>query len=123
MKTQFRFSYVICNLCNRKVKPFDLPERLPKTIILRCSNCNSNKDINAVWRTERFKFTEKGISKETIMIYLRREERLEEERALEEERETARMAGDLVVGDPEPDWTPIRDKHGILIEVDGEYEN
>ena len=73
------FSLVICKLCGHKVKELNLPKTLPKKIILRCSKCNSNKNIVGVWRGNKFKFTEKGVSKEEIMIAIDDQRDLDEE--------------------------------------------
>ena len=78
------FSLVICKLCGHKVKELNLPKTLPKKIILRCSKCNSNKNIVGVWRGNKFKFTEKGVSKEEIMIAI------DDQRDLDEENELLR---------------------------------
>jgi len=67
MSSQFSFSLVICKLCGHKVKPLNLPEKLPEKIILRCGKCNSSKNIVGVWRGHRFLFTEEGISKKSVM--------------------------------------------------------
>lgn len=78
------FSLVICKLCGHKVKELKLPKILPKKIILRCSKCNSNKNIVGVWRGNKFNFTEKGVSKEEIMIAI------DDQRDLDEENELLR---------------------------------
>ena len=67
MSNSLSFSLVICKLCGHKVKKLDLPKILPKKIILRCTKCNSSKNIIGVWRGNKFSFTEKGVSKKVIM--------------------------------------------------------
>jgi len=85
-RTLLSFSLVICKLCGHKVKELNLPKILPKKIILRCSKCNSNKNIVGIWRGNKFKFTDKGISKEEIMIAIDDQRDLDEENDLLREK-------------------------------------
>lgn len=79
-------SLVICKLCGHKAKELDLPKILPKKIILRCTKCNSNKNIVGVWRGNKFKFTEKGVSKKEIMNVIDHQGDLDEENELLREK-------------------------------------
>lgn len=86
MSNSLSFSLVICKLCGHKVKKLDLPKILPKKIILRCSKCNSSKNIIGVWRGNKFRFTDKGVSKKVIMNIIDGQSYMDEQDELSREK-------------------------------------
>ena len=70
---------VKCLLCGHKVKTLNLPEKLPKKIILKCSKCSSNKNIVAICENMKFSFDETGIGKEEFINAVEHHELFDEE--------------------------------------------
>ena len=84
-----------CLLCGHKVQTLNLPKKLPKKILLKCSKCNrEQRRVVATYENIQFSFNECGISKEEFINALQNHELYDEEDDIENGLEGIHYGGE-----------------------------